>query len=72
MASKTYSELHDEQLLDKYFELQKKLPDFLYDYFEHIASLLPSTRLNYATDLGVFLIDFPVCELYWGNAVFRR
>lgn len=54
MTSKTYSEMHDEQLLDKYFELQKELPKFLKSYFIHIDSLLPSTKLNYATDLRVF------------------
>lgn len=49
-----YSHEHDELLLDKFEAIKKKLPRFLEKYFIAKSDLLPSTLLNYATDLSVF------------------
>lgn len=56
-----YSHEHDEFLLEKFDALRKKLPKFLEKYFIAKSDLLPSTLLNYATDLSVFfewLMDY--------------
>lgn len=49
-----YSHEHDEKLLEKFDVLKKRLPKFLEKYFIAKSDLLPSTLLNYATDLSVF------------------
>lgn len=56
-----YSHEHDEKLLEKFDVLKKRLPRFLEKYFIAKSDLLPSTLLNYATDLSVFfewLMDY--------------
>lgn len=56
-----YSHEHDEVLLEKFDALKKRLPKFLEKYFIAKSDLLPSTLLNYATDLSVFfewLMDY--------------
>lgn len=56
-----YSHEHDEKLLEKFDALKKRLPKFLEKYFIAKSDLLPSTLLNYATDLSVFfewLMDY--------------
>lgn len=56
-----YSHEHDEVLLEKFDALKKRLPRFLEKYFIAKSDLLPSTLLNYATDLSVFfewLMDY--------------
>ena len=54
MAQADYSRLHDQELLEKVENLKNKLPGFLYRYFVSKEDLLPSTLLNYATDLQIF------------------
>ena len=54
MKALDYSQQHDEFLRDKTQELIRTLPKFLEMYFIAKSDLLPSTQLNYATDLAVF------------------
>ncbi len=58
MAKNNYFTERTVKTLEKIDKLLKKLPPFLGDYFYGIESTTsPLTRLNYATDLGIFF-DF--------------